>query len=81
MVSPKQPQSSPIQISGNTLICQIWGKANHVALEFWKRFDHSYQTEEIPKALAAMAINEEMDPAFYVDSGATSHTVNDIGII
>ncbi|RVX03656.1 hypothetical protein CK203_022946 [Vitis vinifera] len=41
-------------------------------------FDYSYQSEEIPQALAAMALNEEeKDPNFYVDSGATTHITND----
>ncbi|RVX14187.1 Retrovirus-related Pol polyprotein from transposon RE1 [Vitis vinifera] len=34
--------------------------------------------EEIPQALAAMALHEkEKDPNFYVDSGATTHITND----
>ncbi|RVW77710.1 putative mitochondrial protein [Vitis vinifera] len=34
--------------------------------------------EEIPQALASMALNEEdKDPNFYVDSGATTHITND----
>lgn len=62
-------------------MCQICGKANHIALECWKRFDHSYQMEEIPKALASMALTEENDPALYVDSGATAHIVKNSGKI
>ena len=43
-------------------------------------FDYSYQSEEIPQALAAMALHEEeKDPNFYVDSGATTHITNDPG--
>ena len=39
-----------------------------------------YQSEEIPQALAAMALNEEeKDPNFYVDSGATTHIKNGPG--
>ena len=40
-------------------------------------FDYSYQAEEIPQALATMTLNEEeKDPTFYVDSGATTHITN-----
>ncbi|RVW78235.1 Retrovirus-related Pol polyprotein from transposon TNT 1-94 [Vitis vinifera] len=43
----------------------------------WLRFDYSYQSEEIPQALVVMALNEEeKDPNFYVDSGATTHIKN-----
>ena len=39
-----------------------------------------YQLEEIPQALAAMALHEEeKDPNFYVDSGVTTHITNDLG--
>ncbi|XP_022143436.1 uncharacterized protein LOC111013312 [Momordica charantia] len=61
------------------LICQICGKGNHTALDCWNRFDHSYQSEEIPKALAAINLNEGVDPLIYADSGATSLMVNDPG--
>ncbi|RVW93768.1 Retrovirus-related Pol polyprotein from transposon RE1 [Vitis vinifera] len=45
---------------------------------FNNQFDYSYQSEEIPQALAAMALHEEeKDPNFYVDSGATAHITND----
>ena len=46
-------------------------------MDCWNIFDYSYQVEEIPQALAAMALNEEeKDPTFYVDSGATTHITN-----
>lgn len=61
----------------NTIICQICGKGNHTALERWNHFDHSYQSEEIPKALAAINLNEGFGPLMYVDLGATSHMLND----
>ena len=49
-------------------------------MDCWNRFDHSYQLEEIPQALATMTLNEEdKDPNFYVDSGATTHITNDLG--
>ncbi|RVW77775.1 Retrovirus-related Pol polyprotein from transposon RE2 [Vitis vinifera] len=72
------PPQQKLQKSEGTLICQICSKANHSALDCWNRFDYSYQSEEIPQALAAMALHEEeKDPNFYVDSGATAHITND----
>ena len=51
-------------------------------MDCWNRFDYLYQSEEIPQALAAMALNEEdKDPNFYVDSRATTHITNDLGKI
>ncbi|EOY19564.1 Uncharacterized protein TCM_044707 [Theobroma cacao] len=41
------------------------------------RFDYSYQFEEIPQALATLSTNDQNDPSFYVDFGATSHMTND----
>lgn len=48
-------------------------------MECRNRFDDSFQSEEIPKALAVMKMNEESNPTFYADSGATAHIVNDPG--
>ena len=52
---------------------------NHIASECWYRYDHSYQAEQLSEALAAFTTNDNKDPIFYVDSGATSHMTNDIG--
>lgn len=67
--------NGPIQSTrdvDNTGCCQICGKLNHTA-------DHAFQPNEIPKALAAFSLEETNDPAFYDDSGASSHIVNDPG--
>ena len=62
------------------MICQVCFKANHIALDCWHRFDYSYQTEQIPQALAAMNLNKKNhEPTFYADSGATSHMANNTG--
>ncbi|XVE69974.1 hypothetical protein DITRI_Ditri10aG0034200 [Diplodiscus trichospermus] len=42
------------------VICQICGKNNHTALKCFNRFNHSYQANDVPKALAALAITEKM---------------------
>ena len=62
------------------ITCQICGKFNHTSLECWNRFDHSFQPEDhLLKGLAAMTIRNEDDPNLYVDSGATTHMLNDTG--
>lgn len=64
------------------MICQVCFKANHITLDCWHRFDYSYQTEQIPQALAAINLNKKNhDPTFYADSGATSHMANNTGIM
>lgn len=60
------------------ITCQICGKGNHTTLECWNRFDrHFFQSEDVPKALAALNLNEGNDPLLYADSGVTSHILND----
>ena len=49
-------------------------------MDYWNKFDYSYQLEKIPQALVVLALNEEdKDPNFYVDSGAITHIANDPG--
>lgn len=38
-------------------VCQICGRTGHVALKCWNRFDNSYQSTNIPQALAALQIS------------------------
>lgn len=52
-----------------------------MALEWWDRFDGSFQSKDIPRALAAMTINDNADPTLYADSGATTDIINDSGKI
>ena len=62
------------------VMCQICGKQNHTALKCWNRFDHSFQPEdELPQAIAALAIKDEDDNALYADSRATTHILNNPG--
>ncbi|KAI3463824.1 hypothetical protein Pfo_020487 [Paulownia fortunei] len=72
----QQPNNSN---RSDKIICQICGKTNHLAINFWHRFDYLYQSEDFPKALAALNLNDGSDPSFYVDSGATTHITNDAG--
>ncbi|KAF8396197.1 hypothetical protein HHK36_017810 [Tetracentron sinense] len=58
--------------------CQICGKGGHNALRCWNRFNHSYQAEEIPQALAAMSITDPQDPDWIPDTGASSHMTNNL---
>lgn len=60
--------------------CQICGKPNHSALECRSRFNHADQPNDIPKALAALCINNPMHENFYrLLRRATTHTLNDHG--
>ena len=59
--------------------CQICNKYGHHAYKCYKRFDHSYQTEEYPKALAAFRVQQQQQPSgqeWYADSSATAHITN-----
>nr|GLL27111.1 hypothetical protein L195_g010371 [Ipomoea trifida] len=68
------------QSKGDKPTCQICGKLNHIALDCWYRFDYSYQSEDLPQALAALTLNNN-DPSFYMDSGATAHMTNNAGML
>ncbi|KAF6136733.1 hypothetical protein GIB67_020055 [Kingdonia uniflora] len=57
----------------------ICGRANHTAIQCYKRFDHAFQSDEIPEALASMTIGDPHERAWYSDSGATSHMTNNEG--
>ncbi|KAL1195980.1 Retrovirus-related Pol polyprotein from transposon RE2 [Cardamine amara subsp. amara] len=51
----------------------------HHALKCWHRFDNSYQSEDVPAALAAMHITDVTEASgneWYPDSGATAHITN-----
>ena len=59
---------------------QIYGKQNHTTLKYWNHFDHSFQPEnELPQAIAALAIKDEDDNALYDDSGDVTHILNNPG--
>ena len=62
-----------------SIICQIWNKPGHKAFNCRNWYNHAYQDEEIPQALAALSISDPNDPEWIPDSGATSHMTNDAG--
>ncbi|GKV03485.1 hypothetical protein SLEP1_g15775 [Rubroshorea leprosula] len=37
------------------------------------RFDHAYQSEELPQALAIITLEDDKDQTFYADTGASDH--------
>lgn len=57
-------------------VCQICCKPNHTAMGCWHRFDQTYQPDNFPQALAALAIH---DDAWYPDTGASAHMAFDPG--
>ncbi|GKU95007.1 hypothetical protein SLEP1_g8425 [Rubroshorea leprosula] len=44
-----------------------------------QKFDHAYQSEELPQALATMTLLEKKDQNTYVDTSATDHMTSDAG--
>ncbi|GKV50770.1 hypothetical protein SLEP1_g57465 [Rubroshorea leprosula] len=58
--------------------CQICGIAGHTALKCWYRFDHAYQSEELPQALATFTVKDK-DENYYVDTGASDNMIFDSG--
>ncbi|KAJ0087866.1 hypothetical protein Patl1_32909 [Pistacia atlantica] len=60
-------------------ICQVCGKRGHTVLKCYNRFNHSFQAEDIPKALAAMTIADNQDSAWFLDTRATAHMTSHVG--
>ena len=83
-----QPQqnynsSQTAQFGGQTFknerpICQICGKAGHIAVDCYHRMDFAYQGKNLPTKLAAMAsasnaaLTNNQDP-WLADSGTSDH--------
>eukprot|EP00268_Persea_americana_P013055 TRINITY_DN15676_c0_g1_i1.p1 TRINITY_DN15676_c0_g1~~TRINITY_DN15676_c0_g1_i1.p1 ORF type:complete len:130 (+),score=25.33 TRINITY_DN15676_c0_g1_i1:784-1173(+) len=68
------------QNAGNRPECQIYGKRGHSALRCWYRWDFSYQEQEnLPRALAAVSLQDANDPNIYVDTGTNAHMTNNPG--
>ena len=70
------------QGSGNRFadtVCQICGRFGHTALRCWNRFDYSYQSQDLPQALAAMSLSDSQDPNWYTDTDASAHMTADAG--
>ena len=60
--------------------CQICGKYGHPAFKCYKRFDESYNVEEMKHALATLRLSEDArnsGPNWYTDTAATHHVTND----
>ncbi|XP_010463215.1 PREDICTED: uncharacterized protein LOC104743877 [Camelina sativa] len=59
--------------SSNTRpVCQICGRVGHVALKCWNRFDNSYQSDDVPQALAALQVSDG-GLEWVTDSGSSAH--------
>jgi histone deacetylase 1/2 len=57
-------------------VCQICGKAGHVALRCRRRFDHAFTGEEHSANAASTSYN--VDTNWYLDTGATDHMTSDL---
>ena len=59
--------------------CQICGRYGHSALRCWRRFNNTYNEEDMPVAMAAMRITDVSNHGgseWFPDSGATAHITN-----
>lgn len=59
----------------NRPTCQICNKFGHPAYKCYKRFDHSYQTDDFHGAFSAMRVSDPSND-WYADSGASAHITN-----
>ncbi|KAF7824604.1 Retrovirus-related Pol polyprotein from transposon RE1 [Senna tora] len=78
--SKGEKQQQNTSANKSKVFCQICKKPNHEAIDCWYRYDYSYQSEDFPQELAALTFHDTKDDqSFIVDSGATSHMINDAG--
>ncbi|GKU96384.1 hypothetical protein SLEP1_g9625 [Rubroshorea leprosula] len=71
----KQKAEAQNPIMESAVKCQICGKLNHTAMKCFNRFNHSYQEDDIPKALAAITINDNQELEWHPDTGASVHMI------
>ncbi|KAF8396845.1 hypothetical protein HHK36_018480 [Tetracentron sinense] len=76
----KQP-GTPNRTNNDIIYCQICHKRGHDALHCWNRFNHSYQSNDIPQALTSMQLSDSHDTEWIPDTGATSHITGNEGIL
>lgn len=57
--------------------CVSDGRFGHTALRCWNRFDYSYQSQDIPKALATMSL--WFAGSRYTETDASAHMTADAG--
>ncbi|KAM1171421.1 hypothetical protein ACFX2G_022146 [Malus domestica] len=70
--------------SGGRTSCQICNSFDHEALDCYARMNHAFAGKIPPAQLAAMCVHTNFKPSsptWLMDSGATSHIVNDISAI
>ena len=53
--------------------CQICGRTNHIATKCYYIYVYNTNVYENTQALPALNLNDDNDPNFYVDTGATTH--------
>lgn len=63
---------------GHRPTCQVYGKAEHVALKCYHRFNHSYQTEDNRVVAAATTQSYAMDANWYTNTRAMNHITSDL---
>ncbi|KAA8525161.1 hypothetical protein F0562_006975 [Nyssa sinensis] len=63
---------------GNRPMCQICGKAGHLAIKCFHRFDQAYQT--MPNTMSAFFTAQQApaDTNWYPNTGSTNHLTNDL---
>ncbi|KAF8407173.1 hypothetical protein HHK36_006299 [Tetracentron sinense] len=54
---------------------QMW----HDALKCWHRFNHTFQPNDIPQALAAMHLSDSENAEWFLNTGATAHITDNPG--
>ncbi|OMO60201.1 hypothetical protein COLO4_33905 [Corchorus olitorius] len=71
--------NSSFTSKGQDFLILICSKPRHTKVGCYQRFNHSYQSSELPQQFAALSLVEKQDYAWYPYTGATSHMTSDPG--
>ena len=75
---PGLGQTFPFNSAPPQIPCQICGKINHQALDYYNKMDYSFQGRHPPPQLAAMVAQSKFfykDPQWFADSAANAHII------
>jgi histone deacetylase 1/2 len=66
------------QHGGGRPQCQICNKAGHTAMRCYNRYNHAYNDDDPSAPLPHAGYNVNVDPTWYLDTGATDHITADL---
>ncbi|GKV07645.1 hypothetical protein SLEP1_g19392 [Rubroshorea leprosula] len=76
-----QEQEHKSQVSTYTHVFMAQRGRGQRGRGYGGKFDHAYQSEELPQALATITLEDDKDQTFYADTGASDHMTSGIAFL